>query len=96
MAQINVKIQAVRNDNLTLYSLIRQIEQCETAMNMLIKKVAEENLGMSGMQEELWLITVTLRKIQEKMKKLYHITNQCMDQYIILENELEQHAEDFL
>ena len=96
MAQINVKIQAVRNDNLTLYSLIWQVEQCETAMNMLIKKVVEENFGMPGMQEELCLITATLRKIQEKMQNLYHITNQCMNQYIILENELEQRAEDFL
>lgn len=96
MAQIYVNIQAVKNDNNRLYSLIWQVEQCEDAMAALMKKIDEEDLMMADMREELLVITAEIRRIQEKIRGLYHITNRCMDEYIILENELEQRVGEFL
>ena len=96
MVEINVNIQAVRNDNYALYPLIYQLEQCERTIAVLRWRMDSDNVKAVQIREELTAVCKEIEIIKKKIEDLHHITKLCMEQYIMLENDLEKRAEDFL
>jgi len=96
MAQINVNIQAVRNANYILPPLVYRMEHCERALAVLRWRIDINSTDSKNIKEELTIVNKEIEIIKEKIETLYKMTNSCMEQYMLAENQLEKKATDFI
>lgn len=96
MAHIHVNIQAVQNHNCALYPLLYQLEQCERAIAVLRWRMDAANSEEEQIREELSFICKEIEMIKQKVEELYRVTDNCMEQYIMLEAHLDKAADDFI